>query len=47
LAQVLTGRTPKGETVTYIRLTGVAFDKSRGFVLAVPTEEKNAVSIPD
>lgn len=44
LAQVLTGVTPKGETVTYIRMVGVSLDKERGFVLptvanALPTEE--------
>lgn len=35
LAQVLTGRTPKGEPVTYIRMTGVNLDTANGFVLAV------------
>jgi hypothetical protein len=35
LAQILTGRTPKGAEVTYIKLTGVAVDKVRGFVLAL------------
>jgi hypothetical protein len=40
LAQILTGHTPKGETVTYIKLTGVAVDKAKGFVLALPTEGK-------
>jgi hypothetical protein len=34
LAQVLTGPNPKGEQVTYIRLTGVKIDPERGFVLA-------------
>ena len=37
LAQVLTGHTPKGEPVTYIRMTGVIVDEAKGFVLAVPT----------
>lgn len=46
-AQVLTGKTSKGEPVTYIRLTGVVIDKEKGFVLAQPTEESNAVSLPD
>lgn len=46
-AQVLTGHTPKGEPVTYIRLTGVVIDPQKGFVLAVPTEESNAVSLSD
>lgn len=45
LAQVLTGHTPKGEVVTYIRMTGVAIDKEKGFVLAasapVPTETES------
>lgn len=35
-AQVLTGKTPKGEPVTYIRMTGVITDKEKGFVLAQP-----------
>lgn len=35
LAQILTGRTPKGEVVTYIKLSGVTVDKEKGFVLAV------------
>jgi hypothetical protein len=34
LAQVLTGHTPKGEPVTYIRMIGVVMDKERGLVLA-------------
>jgi hypothetical protein len=34
LAQVLTGTTPKGEPVTYIRMIGVIVDKEKGFVLA-------------
>jgi hypothetical protein len=34
LAQVLTGRSPKGETITYIRMTGVVVDDVKGFVLA-------------
>ena len=38
LAQVLTGHTPKGEPVTYIKLYGVTVDKAKGFVLAVPAE---------
>lgn len=36
LAQILTGTTPKGETVTYIRMTGVKLDKENGFALALP-----------
>jgi hypothetical protein len=44
LAQILTGVTPKGETVTYIRMVGVSLDKERGFVLptvanTLPTEK--------
>ena len=35
LAQVLTGHTPKGEVVTYIKLSGVSVDPDKGFVLAV------------
>ena len=31
LAQVLTGTTPKGETVTYIRMVGVKLDDANGF----------------
>lgn len=46
-AQVLTGHTPKGDPVTYIKLTGVTVDAVKGFVLAEPTEENNAVSLPD
>jgi hypothetical protein len=38
LAQVLTGHTPKGEKVTYIKLIGVTVDPEKGLVLAVPTE---------
>lgn len=34
LAQVLSGKSPTGETVTYIRMTGVALDPEKGFVLA-------------
>lgn len=45
LAQVLTGKTPSGEKVTYIRMTGVDLDTANGFVLAI--REKNAVPIPD
>ena len=43
-AQVLTGRTPKGEPVTYIRMTGVLIDKEKGFVLAneLPTVANTA-----
>jgi hypothetical protein len=43
-AQVLTGKTPKGEPVTYIRMTGVVIDKEKGFVLAeeVPTVANTA-----
>lgn len=37
LAQVLTGRTPKGEVVTYIRMVGVSLDEVRGFVLPTVT----------
>lgn len=39
LAQILTGHTPKGEVVTYIKLVGVSVDKTKGFVLPtdVPT----------
>jgi hypothetical protein len=40
LAQVLTGRSPKGEQVTYIRLNGVRVDPERGFVLATVGNEK-------
>jgi hypothetical protein len=36
LAQVLTGHTPKGEVVTYIRMTGISLDPEKGFVL--PTD---------
>jgi hypothetical protein len=38
-AQVMTGRTPKGEPVTYIRMTGVIIDKDKGFVLATVGNE--------
>jgi hypothetical protein len=40
LAQVLTGHSPKGEPVTYIRMTGVVIDPERGFVLATVGNEK-------
>lgn len=39
LAQVLTGTTPKGETVTYIRMIGISLDPKKGFVLPIqPTD---------
>jgi hypothetical protein len=37
-AQVLTGHTPKGEVVTYIRMIGVSIDPERGFVLVEPSK---------
>jgi hypothetical protein len=40
LAQILTGVTPKGEPVTYIRMVGISLDKARGFVL--PTDANTA-----
>lgn len=40
LAQVITGRTPKGGTVTYIRMDKVVLDPERGFVLADRAEKK-------
>lgn len=40
LAQVLTGHTPKGGPVTYIRMTGIVIDPEKGLVLAVPTDGK-------
>jgi hypothetical protein len=42
LAQILTGVTPKGETVTYIRMVGVSLDKARGFVLPTDANTENA-----
>lgn len=40
-AAILTGRSPKGETVTYIRMPGIDVDITKGFVLAVPTQESH------
>jgi hypothetical protein len=47
LAQVLTGLSPKGERVTYIRMTGIIFDAERGFVLAepLPTDANTANTV--
>lgn len=42
LAQVMTGRTPNGETVTFIKLTGVKVDSANGFVLADKESVGNA-----
>ena len=44
LAQVLTGRTPNGETVTYIRMVGVSLDEAKGFVLALPIQPESVGS---
>lgn len=45
LAQILTGHTPKGEPVTYIKLIGIKVDPVKGFVLAgkEPTAEALAI----
>ena len=48
IAEILTGHSPKGKVVTYIKLIGVEIANTKGFVLAMPTEDKqSAVSIPD
>lgn len=41
LAQVLTGHTPKGEPVTYIKLIGVTVDTANGFVLPTVANTAN------
>jgi hypothetical protein len=41
LAQVLTGRTPKGEVVTYIRMVGISLDEVKGFVLPTVANTAN------
>lgn len=43
LAQILTGKTPKGEIVTYIRMTGVELHPEKGFVL---TEKESVGNVP-
>ena len=45
LAQVLTGRSPKGEIVTYIRMVGTTIDETKGFVLAVPIQPESVGNV--